>query len=208
MKPAAVRSSLAAALALALVLAGATLEARAPIVSKASKSSKASRASKASKGPLARGLAPEIKLSRWINSKPLTPADLSGKPRLVEFWTFDGADCRNTVMAMREIHGLYAKRGLHVLGIHAPELPHERDSTAVAAAVKEQGIAFPVGLDNDHAVFKAFRNRYRPALYLIDRKGVIRSVHIGELQVGTRAWNNFCAAIESTLVAAPPRRRS
>jgi len=109
---------------------------------------------------------------------------------------------------MREIHGLYAKRGLRVLGIHAPEFAREHDSVAVAAAVKQHGIAFPVGLDNDHAVFDAFKNRYWPALYLIDRNGVIRSTHIGELHVGTRAWSNFCAAIESTLVAAPSRRRS
>jgi thiol-disulfide isomerase/thioredoxin len=185
------RRSLAAAAV--LLLLASTLGARAP---------------KAKKPPANRRIAPEITLSRWINTKPLTPADLSGTPRLVEFWTFDCVNCRNTVAAMREMHGLYAKRGLRVLGIHAPEFARERDSAAVAAAVRREGIVFPVGLDNDHAVFNAFRNRYWPALYLIDRKGVIRSTHVGELHVGTRAWNNFCAAIESTLVGAPPRGRS
>ena len=196
MTPRAVRRTLAATAAL-LLLAG-TVGARAP---------KNPKAPKGPKTTADRHVAPEIDLSRWINTKPLTPADLAGTPRLVEFWTFGCVNCRNTVMAMREIHGLYAKRGLRVLGIHAPEFAHERDSAAVAAAVKAHGIAFPVGLDNDHVVFDAFKNRYWPALYLIDRKGTIRSTHIGELHVGTRAWSNFCAAIESTLAVPPPRRR-
>ncbi len=177
----------------ALLMVGVVLGARAP---------------RKPKAPVEGRLAPEINLSRWINTTPLTPADLAGTPRLVEFWTFGCVNCRNTVMAMREIHGLYAKRGLRVLGIHAPEFAHERDSAAVAAAVKSHGIAFPVGLDNEHAVFDAFKNRHWPALFLIDRKGKIRSTHIGELHVGTRAWSNFCAAIESTLATPPPKRRT
>lgn len=153
-------------------------------------------------------LAPEIRLTQWINTKPLPPSELAGTPRLVEFWTFDCVNCRNTVLAMRELHSLYAKRGLRVLGIHAPEFARERDSAAVAAAVKREGITFPVGLDTDHAVFNAFKNRYWPAIFLIDRSGKIRSRHIGELHVGTRAWTNLCAAVESTLVVPAPRRRT
>ncbi len=181
------------AMTAALLILGVVLGARAP---------------RKPKAPVDRHLAPEINLTRWINTTPLTPADLTGTPRLVEFWTFGCANCRNTVMAMREIHGLYAKRGLRVMGIHAPEFAHERDSAAVAAAVKSHGITFPVGLDNEHAVFDAFKNRHWPALYLIDRRGEIRSTHIGELHVGTRAWINFCAAIESTLASPPLKRRT
>jgi hypothetical protein len=65
-----------------------------------------------------------------------------------------------------------------------------------------------VGLDNEHQVFDAFKNRHWPALFLIDRTGAIRARHVGELHVGTRAWNNFCAAVESTLVTPAPRRRT
>lgn len=173
---------------------------------------RASRRSKAKPGPKASSLqkAPEIDLARWINTKPLRAAELSGTPRLVEFWTFDCVNCQNTVPAMRELHSRYAKRGLRVLGIHAPEFAHERDSAAVAAAVKRMGITFPVGLDTDRVVFDSFKNRYWPALFLIDRAGSIRVRHIGELHVGTRAWKNFCAGVESTLVAPAPvgsRRR-
>jgi len=150
--------------------------------------------------------APAIDLKRWINTKRLAPRDLEGKVRLVEFWTFGCVNCQNTILAMRELHGLYAKKGLLVLGVHSPEFPRERDSSAVAAAVKKAGIGFPVALDNDHVVFDAFKNRYWPALYLIDRQGIVRATHAGELHVGTRAWTNFCAAVESTLVARTERR--
>jgi thiol-disulfide isomerase/thioredoxin len=189
----------AVALLFALACAGET--GAGPIVAKRAKSKPP---------PVSSGLkpAPAIDLKRWINTKPLRPADLEGKVRLVEFWTFGCVNCQNTVMAMREIHGLYAKKGLLVLGIHTPEFPKERDSVAVAAAVREQGIGFPVALDNDYATFRAFKNRYWPALYLLDRKGIVRATHVGELHVGTRAWSNFCAAIEQQLAGKEPPRGS
>ncbi|HEU4724863.1 MAG TPA: redoxin domain-containing protein, partial [Candidatus Eisenbacteria bacterium] len=141
-------AALAAALILSTLLADGTSNARPSTQSK-------------SKKPAAERLlvAPEIKLARWINTKPLTAADLKGTPRLVEFWTFDCVNCRNTTPAMRELHARFGKRGLRVLGIHTPEFAHERDSAAVAAAVKREGIRYPVGLDNDHAVFDGFKNR-------------------------------------------------
>ena len=145
--------------------------------------------------------APPIDLKSWINTKRLTPADLKDKVRLVEFWTFGCVNCQNTVLAMREIDGLYSRKGLVVLGIHSPEFPAERDSTAVAAAVRKAGIRFPVALDNDHRVFNAFKNKYWPALYLVDRSGDIVARHIGELHTDTRAFRNLCAAIDSALVA-------
>ena len=198
--PAGIAAAVALGVALSmaiLLLSGPDADARAPKRSKA-------------KPKAAARQAPEIDLARWINTKPLSTAELSGTPRLVEFWTFDCVNCKNTVPAMRELHSRYGNRGLRVLGIHAPEFAHERDSAAVAAAVKREGIRFPVGLDTDRKVFDAFKNRHWPALFLIDRTGSIRVRHIGELHVGTRAWNNFCAAVESTLVVRAPvvgRRR-
>lgn len=150
-------------------------------------------------------LAPPIDLAGWINTKPLSPADMKGKVRLVEFWTFGNANCQRTILAMREIHGLYAKKGLLVLGIHSPEFPRERDSTALAAAVRRNGIGFAVALDPDRRVFDAFENRAWPALYLVNRKGRIVATHVGELSVGTRAWRNLCAAIDSAFVAREVR---
>ena len=143
--------------------------------------------------------APAIEATRWLNTKPLRAADLEGKPRLVEFWTFGCENCRRTVPAIREIQYLYAKRGLVLVGVHTPEFAGERDSAAVASAAKELGLTFPIALDNDSLVWKAYKNRYWPALYLIDREGIIRATHIGELHVNTRAWNNFVANIEEIL---------
>lgn len=158
--------------------------------------------------PETKGLAPPIRLSQWINTKPLRPSDLEGTPRLVEFWAVGSAKSQNSVLAMREIYGLYGKQGLRVLGIHTPESSNERDSTVVAAAVKRHGIGFPVGLDNDSTVFKGFKNKYWPAIYVVDRQGVVRATHIGELHVGTRAWRNLCASIERVLAPKPEPRRS
>jgi hypothetical protein len=153
-------------------------------------------------------LAPPIRLSQWINTKPLDPRALEGTPRLVEFWAIGSAKSQNSVLAMREIYGLYAKQGLRVLGIHTPESSNERDSSLVAAAVKKHGIGFPVGLDNDSTVFRGFKNKYWPAIYVVDREGVVRATHVGELHVGTRAWRNLCASIERVLAAKPVDRRS
>ena len=151
-------------------------------------------------------VAPPLESKSWINSKRLTHADLDGKVRVVEFWSIGCVNCQNTVIAMRELHGLYAKKGIVIVGVHSPEFPRERDSTAVAAAVAKSGIRFPVALDNDHKIFDAYKNRYWPALYLIDRKGIVRATHVGELHVGTRAWNNFTAAIDSVLAWKGDRR--
>ncbi len=166
------------------------------------------KSAKAKKEQSGRRKAPPIEISSWINTKPLRARDLEGTPRLVEFWTFDCVNCQNSVLAMREIYGLYAKQGLRVLGIHTPEFPHERDSSAVAAAVKKQGIGYPVGLDNDFAVFNGFKNKYWPAIFVVDREGIIRATHIGELHVGTRAWRNLCASIERVLAMKKEPRRS
>jgi thiol-disulfide isomerase/thioredoxin len=143
--------------------------------------------------------APDIGVSRWLHTPPLRPADLKGKPRLVAFWTFGCENCKRTVPALREIQFLYAKRGLLILGVHTPEFPHERDSTAVAAAAKELGLTFPIALDDEYVVWKAFKNRYWPALYLVDRSGAIRASHIGELHLKTSACSIFDESVEEVL---------
>jgi len=183
---------------IALATALSALPAAATSTTPAKKSAK-TRAPVRSPEPSGLRKAPAIEASRWLNTKPLRSADLEGKPRLVEFWTFGCENCKRTVPAVREIQYLYAKRGLVLVGVHTPEFPRERDSTAVAAAAKEWGYTFPIVLDNDSLVWKAFANKYWPALYLIDRHGTIRATHIGELHVKTRAWSNLQASIEEVL---------
>ena len=104
---------------------------------------------------------------------------------------------------MRELHQTYKERGLLVIGVHSPEFDHEKDGGNLRAAIAKQGIPFPVLVDNDFAIWKAFGNQSWPALYLIDRAGIIRDTHSGELHVGTAAWDRLKGEIEELLRKAP-----
>lgn len=122
----------------------------------------------------------------WINSAPLTLASLRGSVVLVEFWTFDCYNCRNTLPWLKAIHAEYASQGLKVVSVHTPELEQERSPANVRAAVKELGISYPVMIDGDYAYWRAMNNRYWPAFYLIDREGRIVQAAFGELHRGEK----------------------
>jgi len=124
--------------------------------------------------------APEITSSDWVNSEPTTMSDLRGKVVLVEFWTFGCFNCRNVEPLVKGWHQHYADQGLVVIGIHSPEFAFEKDVEAVRQYVKEHDIRYPVAIDNDFINWNRFGNRYWPAMYLIDKHGVIRYVRIGE----------------------------
>ena len=124
--------------------------------------------------------APEITAGRWLNSPPLHVADLHGKVVLVEFWTFACWNCQHVEPEVKRWHAAYANRGLTVIGVHTPELDYERDPANVEQYVREHGIAYPVALDTDSATWNRYANEAWPALYLIDRKGQIRYVRVGE----------------------------
>ena len=135
---------------------------------------------------------------RWVNAKPLAPADLKGKVVLVEFWTFDCINCRRTVPAMRRLAASYGgARDVVIIGLHTPELEHERDLGNVRRAIQRLGLTFPVAQDNDYSAWRAFDNHYWPALYLIDRGGVIRATHIGELHLDTPEWRALLGQIDA-----------
>lgn len=129
------------------------------------------------------GRAPELLgVHPWLNtpgSEPLTLAGLGGRVALIEFWTFACGNCRRTLPFLRRMHRRY-EAGLTVVGVHTPELPFERARRNVERAVRERGIEFPVGLDNDYAAWNAYGNQYWPSLYLLDRAGQVRYTHIGE----------------------------
>jgi thiol-disulfide isomerase/thioredoxin len=142
--------------------------------------------------------APALIGSDWLNSKPLTRADLAGKVVLVEFWTFECINCRRTVPAMKRLHERFAPgKDVVIVGVHTPELPQERDGRAVQRAIDTLRLPYPVLLDNAMANWNAFDNQYWPALYIIDRHGTIKLLHIGELHEGTEAWRSVVALIES-----------
>jgi hypothetical protein len=116
----------------------------------------------------------------WINSEPLAPAGLRGKVVLVDFWTLTCINWLRTEPYIRAWWNAYRDDGLVVLGVHTPEFSFEHDLDLVRQAVRDRDIDYPVAADNDYAVWRAFDNHYWPALYLVDREGVIRDHHFGE----------------------------
>jgi thiol-disulfide isomerase/thioredoxin len=128
------------------------------------------------------GRAPEWRgVHPWLNTpdgEPLTLKGLRGRVVLLEFWTFACANCQHTLPFMRRVHQQYRPR-LTVVGVHTPEFRFERSIDGVGRAVRENGIEYPVGLDNDYVAWKAYGNRYWPTLYLIDRSGEVRYEQIG-----------------------------
>lgn len=131
---------------------------------------------------LGSGPAPDVTAGAtgWLNSAPLPPAVLAGKVVLYDFWTFGCVNCQHTLPAVMAWHARYAADGLVVLSIHTPEFASEADPANVAAAVRDQGITYPVALDADRRVWRAFENHYWPAFFLYDRDGRPRYTHVGE----------------------------
>lgn len=116
----------------------------------------------------------------WINSPPLTNADLKGKVVLVDFWTYSCINCIRTVPYVRAWYETYKKDGFIVIGVHTPEFAFERDPENVTKAVQDFDLTYPVAIDNRWAIWRQFDNKYWPAHYLIDAKGRIRYRHFGE----------------------------
>ena len=125
--------------------------------------------------------APEFKgLTNWINSPPLTMAELRGKVVLVEFWTHGCINCIHVLPHIKQWHQRYKDQGLVVIGVHTPEFGYERVLKNVQRAVQRFDIQYPVAQDNGFKTWNAYRNKYWPALYLIDQNGRIVYRHFGE----------------------------
>ena len=118
----------------------------------------------------------------WLNSEPLTSTGLHGKVVLVDFWTYSCINWRRQLPYVRAWAEKYAKYGLVVIGVHSPEFSFEKDVANVRWATKDMGIDYPVVIDNDQAIWRAFNNEYWPALYFVDAKGHTRHSVFGEGQ--------------------------
>ena len=116
----------------------------------------------------------------WLNSKPLTPPGLRGKVVLVDFWTYTCINWRRQLPYVRAWAEKYEDRGLVVIGVHTPEFEFEKNVDNVRWAVKDMRVDYPVALDSDYAIWRAFKNHYWLALYFIDAKGHIRHHQFGE----------------------------
>ena len=118
--------------------------------------------------------------TQWFNSKPLTASDLRGKVVLVDFWTYTCINWRRQLPYVRSWAEKYKDQGLVVIGVHTPEFEFERNVDNVRWAIEDMKVDYSVALDSDYAIWRAFKNRYWPALYFIDAKGRIRHHQFGE----------------------------
>ena len=116
----------------------------------------------------------------WLNSPPLSPASLRGNVVVVDFWTYTCINWLRQLPYVRAWAGKYAADGLVVIGVHTPEFAFEHDPENVRRAVQDMRIDYPVAMDSDYAVWRAFDNYYWPALYFADAQGRIRHHHFGE----------------------------
>ena len=116
----------------------------------------------------------------WLNSQPLDAKALKGKVVLVDFWTYSCINCLRSLPYVRAWAEKYRDQGLVVIGVHTPEFAFERDTANVRKALGDLGITYPVAVDNNYAIWRAFDNHYWPAHYFIDAQGRIRHHHFGE----------------------------
>ncbi len=132
-------------------------------------------------GQSAEGNLPQLTgATSWLNTSPLTPESLRGKVVLIDFWTYS---CINCLRSLPYVNGWYQKykdHGLVVIGVHSPEFAFEKDPDNVRRAVRDLGVTYPVALDSNYAIWRAFDNQYWPAHYFIDGQGHIRGHHFGE----------------------------
>jgi len=118
--------------------------------------------------------------SSWLNSAPLTPEALRGRVVVIDFWTYSCINCLRSLPYVEAWYSRYKDHGLVVIGVHTPEFAFERNEDNVRRAVSDLGISYPVALDNDYAIWRAFNNQYWPAHYFVDSTGRIRGHHYGE----------------------------
>jgi cytochrome c biogenesis protein CcdA/thiol-disulfide isomerase/thioredoxin len=141
---------------------------------------KAAQASVANALPVEGSLPSLSGAVEWLNSPPLTPELLKGKVALVDFWTYSCINCLRSIPYVRAWADKYKDQGLVVIGVHAPEFAFEKNIGNVKQAVAKLKIDYPVAVDNDYAIWRAFNNEYWPADYFIDAKGQIRHHFFGE----------------------------
>jgi len=118
--------------------------------------------------------------TEWINSPPLTPAGLRGKVVLVDFWTYTCVNWTRTLPYVRAWAEKYKDQGLVVIGAHTPEFPFEKDIDNVRWAAKVMNVNYPIAVDSDYGIWRAFDNNYWPAAYIADANGTVRFHHFGE----------------------------
>ncbi|MEN7344028.1 MAG: redoxin family protein [Pseudomonadota bacterium] len=135
----------------------------------------------------------------WLNSAPITMASLKGQVVLVDFWTFACWNCYRSFPWLNSLEDKLEGEAFQVIGVHSPEFDYERNPEAIRKKIAEFELKHPVMIDNDHRYWRAMNNRYWPAFYLIDKKGEIREVFIGETHTGDKRAKKIEAKIRELL---------
>lgn len=130
--------------------------------------------------PIETESAPPLQPTGWLNTEPLTAADLEGNVVLYDFWTFGCSNCQHTLPYLKAWHERYAAEGLVVLGVHTPEFDYEAVPDNVAEYAAAEGITYPIALDADKETWRAFGTRGWPTFYLHDDQGRRRLRLVGE----------------------------
>ncbi len=125
-------------------------------------------------------VAPAFAEGTWINSDPIALEKLRGRVVLVEFWTFGCDNCRNTLPSVKDWDERYRDRGLTIVGVHTPETQSEFVIDSVRREVFGLGIKYPVVTDNDYKTWKAYGVEAWPTMFVLDKQGRIRWLHVGE----------------------------
>ena len=125
-------------------------------------------------------LAPFDGATSWLNSEPLTPEGLRGRVVLVDFWTYTCINWLRTLPFVRAWHAKYRDHGLTIVSVHTPEFGFERTVDNIVKQSGRLGVEFPIAVDSDYGVWRAFSNHYWPAVYIADAEGRIRYHHFGE----------------------------
>lgn len=118
--------------------------------------------------------------NEWLNTQPLTAESLRGKVVLIDFCTYTCINWLRELPFVRAWHEKYKDQGLAVIGIHTPEFEFEKNLDNVRSALEDMNVDYPIAVDNDYAIWRAFKNQYWPALYFIDKQGRIRHHQFGE----------------------------
>ncbi len=125
--------------------------------------------------------APQFKVETWLNSQPLTMAELKGKVTVVHFYAFGCGNCVRTLPYYNDWHKLFAADDFNIIGIHRPETKQEHILEKVKSKAAEAGMDYPIAIDNDSIAWDAWANHIWPSIYLVDRDGFVRYWWYGEL---------------------------
>jgi peroxiredoxin len=155
-------------------------------------------------GAWAQTPAPEFRdAAAWIDSKPLKLSDQRGKVVVVHFWTHICYNCVNNYPHYRKWQEAFGKnKQFLMVGIHTPEFESDKNIAGIKAAAEKARLKFPILVDNDKSNWRAWRNRYWPAVYLVDKAGVVRFRWEGEL--GERGYREVGKRIEDLLAEPAP----